>query len=260
MAPLRQNCSRPSLQSGQVAAGVDHAADAGGVADLEALHLGADGRDAADDLVPRDAGVGRSVPLVAGRVEVGVADATPEDVDPDVLRAGVAAVDFHPVEGKGGGGVAVAEGLDHGRSPCGAGSAPGAQRIRRDPGFRKARSSSVSPAPLLRSPRAAARRRAAPLEGVWRPDPLLQPLLRDRAGRAYRPDRAERRGKVDAPDDPRPGDPARRRDRHLPGGRQRRPRPPDPELRGGGDGAGPSSSRGPRPTSRTARTWRGKPS
>ncbi len=53
----------------------------------------ADRADAPDDLVARQAGVKRVLPLVPGLVQVGMADAAILDVDPDVLRAGVAALE-----------------------------------------------------------------------------------------------------------------------------------------------------------------------
>ena len=77
---------------GAVAAAVDHAADTRDVADLELGDVAADRGDAADDLVTRHAGKQRALPLRTGGVEVGVADAAEQDVDRDVLGAGVAAL------------------------------------------------------------------------------------------------------------------------------------------------------------------------
>src|SRR5690606_17287564 len=53
-----------------VLAAADHAADADHIAGLEAGHLAADGADAADDLVPRHAGIQRAAPLRARGVQV----------------------------------------------------------------------------------------------------------------------------------------------------------------------------------------------
>jgi hypothetical protein len=83
-----------------LAAGVDHAADTGEVAHLEARHLRADLLDAADDLVARDHREARVAPLVAGLVNVGVADATEQDVDEDVGRAGIPAIDRERRQGR----------------------------------------------------------------------------------------------------------------------------------------------------------------
>jgi hypothetical protein len=68
-----------------VSAAIDHAADAGQVADLEIPYLVADGDDPADDLVARDRRIQRVLPLVARGVQVGVADAAEQDVDLDVF-------------------------------------------------------------------------------------------------------------------------------------------------------------------------------
>ena len=84
-AAVSQYCSSPSLQLAQSRQRVHHAADADGVADLELRDLGADGGDAADDLVARARRVDGAAPLVADGVEVGVADAAVEDVDLDIL-------------------------------------------------------------------------------------------------------------------------------------------------------------------------------
>lgn len=70
---------------------VDQAADADRVADLELGHRTADGRNVADDFVPGHAGVQRVGPLVAGLVQVGMADAAVGDVDLDVVRPRLAA-------------------------------------------------------------------------------------------------------------------------------------------------------------------------
>ena len=78
-------------------AGVDHAADAGEVADLQLADVPADGRDAPDDLVARHHGVDGAAPVVAGLVEVRMAHPAVQDVDGDVVRAGVA-----PLDGEGG--------------------------------------------------------------------------------------------------------------------------------------------------------------
>ena len=98
------------------AAGVDHAADRGEVADLEALHLVADGRHAADDLVPGHDRVhgGEAGPLVAGHVQIRVAHAAVEDLDPHVALADVAASELERGERRRRGVGRVADGLHEG--------------------------------------------------------------------------------------------------------------------------------------------------
>ena len=81
------------LALGAGAVGVDHAADRGEVARLELGDGGADLGDAADDLVAGNAGIDgghHAAPLVAGLVEVGVADAAEEDLDLHVVLGGIA--------------------------------------------------------------------------------------------------------------------------------------------------------------------------
>ena len=68
-------------------AAVDHAADRHVVARLEAGDLGADLDHAADDLVAGHERVVRPAPVIAGQVQVRVADAAIEDLHRDVVRA-----------------------------------------------------------------------------------------------------------------------------------------------------------------------------
>jgi hypothetical protein len=70
-----------------VLAGVDHAADGHEITHLVALDLVADLGDAADDLMAGDNGVLAPAPVVAGHVQVGVADAAIEDLHSDVVAA-----------------------------------------------------------------------------------------------------------------------------------------------------------------------------
>ena len=73
------------------AVGIHEAANGGQVAGLELLDAGADLGDAADDLMAGDAGIDgghHAAPLVAGLVEIGVADAAEEDLDLDVVPVG----------------------------------------------------------------------------------------------------------------------------------------------------------------------------
>jgi hypothetical protein len=88
-----QNCSRPARQSRAGAAGIDEAAHADGVTDLELLHAAADGRHAADDLVAGHGGILGEVPFVAGEVQVGVTYAAVENLDLDVGGRWRAALD-----------------------------------------------------------------------------------------------------------------------------------------------------------------------
>jgi hypothetical protein len=76
-----------------VPAGVDHAAHADAVADPVGADLGADLGDDADDLVAGDDGEGLRAPVAVDGVDVGVADARVPDLDEDVVRADVPALD-----------------------------------------------------------------------------------------------------------------------------------------------------------------------
>ncbi len=90
---MGQNCSSPCLALGAGAVGIHHAADGGEVADFEFRYRGADFGDAADDLMAGDARIdGRhdAAPLVAGLVEVGVADAAEENLDLYVVLGRIA--------------------------------------------------------------------------------------------------------------------------------------------------------------------------
>ena len=102
--PLTQYCSRPSSQACAVLAGVDHAADADHVADLEVLDVRANRADPADDLVARHHRVDAAAPFVAGLVQVGMAHAAVEDVDHHVVRARIAALERMRCQ-RGGGGL-----------------------------------------------------------------------------------------------------------------------------------------------------------
>ncbi len=85
------------LESGRtataVAAGVHHAAHADVVADLVFGDVGADRGDDAGDFVAGHHRVVGLTPLGFHGVDVGVADSGEFDVDRDVVRAGVAALD-----------------------------------------------------------------------------------------------------------------------------------------------------------------------
>ena len=84
---LSQYFSSPSLAVVAVLAAVDDAADADQVADLEARHMRADRRHAADDLVARHARVQGARPFGAHLMEVRVAHAAEGDLDLHVVRA-----------------------------------------------------------------------------------------------------------------------------------------------------------------------------
>src|SRR5581483_1539600 len=76
-----------------VAAGAADDADGGDVAGFELPHIVAGSDDAADDFVTGDHGIDRVSPLVAGHVEVRVADSAEEDWDGDFSGAGFAATE-----------------------------------------------------------------------------------------------------------------------------------------------------------------------
>ena len=82
-----------------LAAGVDHAADADAVADGVLGDFRADLGDDAGDLVAGDQRVLLRAPVAADGVDVGVADAGVLDLDQDVVRANVAALDGGGDEG-----------------------------------------------------------------------------------------------------------------------------------------------------------------
>jgi hypothetical protein len=63
------------------------------IAHGEPGYLVANRSDAADDLVPRNAGVERPFPFAANLMQVRVADPTISDGDPDVVRARLATID-----------------------------------------------------------------------------------------------------------------------------------------------------------------------
>src|SRR5690606_38721088 len=94
---------------GAIAATVDQATDDGEVIDLETADRRADGHDATDDLVAGNGWIEGVVPLVAGGVQVGVADAAVEDFDLDVTLAQRAALKAERSEGRRGikGGIAL---------------------------------------------------------------------------------------------------------------------------------------------------------
>ena len=90
---VRAELLESGLALGAGAVGVDHAADRGEVAGLEFGHGGADLGDAADDLMAGNAGVDgghHAAPLVAGLVEIGVADAAEENFDLHVVFGWIA--------------------------------------------------------------------------------------------------------------------------------------------------------------------------
>ena len=98
-----------------LAAGVDDVADGDRVADREARHVRADGRDLADELVARHEGhVAASLRRSAQRVQVGVADAAVGDPDLDVVGSQRAALEVEALDLPGGGRRAVAGGGSHG--------------------------------------------------------------------------------------------------------------------------------------------------
>jgi hypothetical protein len=75
------------------AAGIDEAADADDVAGLPFLHMVADLDHLADNLVARDHGEDRVVPLVLHLMNVGVTDAAIKNVNQNVVRARFAPLD-----------------------------------------------------------------------------------------------------------------------------------------------------------------------
>ena len=97
------------------AAGVDEAADAGEIAFLELRDLATDAADAADDLMSGNVRIDGVVPFVAGGMQVGMADAAIEDLDLDILRARIAALEGGERERRGGRLRGIAGAGEHGR-------------------------------------------------------------------------------------------------------------------------------------------------
>jgi len=83
------------------AAGVDEAAHAGKVADLEVFYMAAYAADTADDLMAGDHGEDGAAPFAADLVDIGVADAAVQDLDDYVVFAGFAAFEGPGAEGCG---------------------------------------------------------------------------------------------------------------------------------------------------------------
>ena len=74
---------------------VNHTADANLVAHLKLGYLGADGGDLADNFVAGDERVNAAAPVVAGTVQVAVADAAINNIDVYIIVEGGAAEDLH---------------------------------------------------------------------------------------------------------------------------------------------------------------------
>ena len=89
---------QPFVAFGAMLAAVHDAADAHQVANLVGGDMAAHGGDAAHDLVPRHAGIQRARPFAAHLVQVGMADAAIDDLDPNVMGAHRAAGDLHAVQ------------------------------------------------------------------------------------------------------------------------------------------------------------------
>jgi hypothetical protein len=68
----------------------NHATDGGQIAFFEFSHAPTDRDDSANDLMTRDARVGRAVPLIAGSVNVRMTDAAEQNVDLHVVRQNIA--------------------------------------------------------------------------------------------------------------------------------------------------------------------------
>jgi len=96
-----------------VAAGVDHATDTDQVADLVRGDLVTHRGDPANDLVAGHQRVHGDAPFVARLVDVGMANATVEDLDGDVVRARGAALEGHGGQGAGRGLGGVTDGGVH---------------------------------------------------------------------------------------------------------------------------------------------------
>jgi len=68
-------------------AGVHHAADPAPIACLEAVDLTVDGNHPTDDFMARHYGIAGSAPVIAGGVQIRMADAATESVDLHIIGA-----------------------------------------------------------------------------------------------------------------------------------------------------------------------------
>ena len=116
--------ARAALGTG--ATGVHHASDTGGVAHLEVLDRAADRGDLPHDFVARHHRVQRHSEVVVHEVNVGVAHAAMRDVQDDVARAGVAALEAERPER--GSGTRGGKSLDGDHRPSSRSSRPPSRR------------------------------------------------------------------------------------------------------------------------------------
>ena len=100
-----------------VTARPDQAAYRGRVSRLESRDLGSDRRDTTHDLVPRDDGKHGELPVVARHVEVGVTNATEQDLELHVARTGLPPVQREGSERRRGVRGCIREGLGHSIPP-----------------------------------------------------------------------------------------------------------------------------------------------
>ena len=80
-------------------AAVDHAANTGEIADLEAGHLATNRRHTPDDFMTRDAGIERIRPFVARLVQIRMAYPAVENLDDDILRTRIATLEIKRRQG-----------------------------------------------------------------------------------------------------------------------------------------------------------------
>jgi hypothetical protein len=74
-------------------AGINHATDCGEIALTEILHVPSDFHDAPDDFVTGNAGILRAAPFAARGMDVGMANATEENVELNIGRAWIPALE-----------------------------------------------------------------------------------------------------------------------------------------------------------------------
>ena len=102
----------PAVGTGS--AGIDQAAHAGQIAGLEGGDFAADLGDSADDLVARHHRIDSVVPLVAGRMQVGMAHPAVEDFDLHVARTRLAPLEVKPIQRGRRAPGSVSKRFDHG--------------------------------------------------------------------------------------------------------------------------------------------------
>jgi hypothetical protein len=81
-------------------AGIDHASDGGEIALMKIFNFAPDSRHVADDFMTGNARIVCATPFTAGGVDIRMANAAEENVDLDIVRAGITPIDRERGEGR----------------------------------------------------------------------------------------------------------------------------------------------------------------